>query len=347
MTAATRTQVTIRPFTPEDYPALARVSNAVYTDYPNSVDELRFGDEHRDPKCHFARFMAERAGEVVGLAEVGQSAGMFHPRKFWLGVTVAPEWQGRGIGAALYDHALASLDPFAPLSVRGGTRSDWTRSLRFLEARGFVEQMRAWESRLDVAAFDPSPYAGVEERVAAGGLVITTFAALAADPERDRKLYELDRDLSADVPHPEPHTPISYEFFIDRVLSDPDLIPEAYFVAIDAATGEYAGMSQLWHSQGSDDLYNGLTGVRRAYRRRGLALALKLRGIAYAKAQGRPTIKTWNESNNRAMLSINEALGFVKQPIWIDFVKRLREDDAQVENGTGDTEMRRTMGEDD
>ena len=69
-------------------------------------------------------------------------------------------------------------------------------------------------------------------------------------------------------------------------------------------------------------------GYAAPYRRRGIALALKLRGIAYAKAQGRPTIKTWNESNNRAMLAINDALGFVKQPAWIDFVKTLRDDDG-------------------
>ena len=68
------------------------------------------------------------------------------------------------------------------------------------------------------------------------------------------------------------------------VLADPDLIPEAYFVALDAATGEYAGMSQLWHSQGSDDLYNGLTGVRRAYRRRGLALAKTRRGCSISSS---------------------------------------------------------------
>jgi hypothetical protein len=28
------------------------------------------------------------------------------------------------------------------------------------------------------------------------------------------------------------------------------------------------------------------------------------------------------------MLAINEALGFVKQPVWIDFAKTLREDDG-------------------
>jgi mycothiol synthase len=338
MSLQTRTRVTLRPFTPDDYPALAAVNNAVYPDYPNSVEELRYNDEHRDPKCHFARFVAEHEGVLVGSGACGQYAGMFHPRKFFLGVDVHPDWQGQGIGSALYDHALGSLDPFAPLSVSCQTRSDWAHTLRFLAARGFTERMRSWESRLDVAAFDASPYAGVQERTEATGIVFKTIADLAADPDRDRKLYELDAELSHDVPSPEPHTPISFEFFLHRVLEDPDLIPEAYFVAVDAATGEYAGMSQLWHSQGSADLYNGLTGVKRTYRRRGIALALKLRGIAYARAQGRPTIKTWNESNNRAMLSINEALGFVKQPVWIDFVNLLREDDEVATTPDGKVE---------
>jgi hypothetical protein len=96
-------------------------------------------------------------------------------------------------------------------------------------------------------------------------------------------------------------------------------------------------MSQLWHSQASDDLYNGLTGVLRSHRRRGIALVLKLRGIAYAQSLGRPTIKTWNEANNRAMLAINEALGFVKQPAWIDFVKVLRPEDETTPATAGET----------
>lgn len=326
MTARTETRAAIRPFTPDDYPAIAAVTNAVFSDYATSSDELRRGDEQRDPKCHLGRFVAERDGAIVGLAECGQWAGMYHPRKFVLGVTVRPDWQGRGIGASLYDRALASLEPFAPLSVRGQTRSDWPPTLRFFAARGFEEGMRSWESRLDVAAFDPAPFAGAEARTAAGGIVIRTIAELAGDPDRDRKLHALDEALSRDVPHPEPHTPISFELFRRRVIEDPNLLPDAYFVALDAATGEYAGMGQLWNSEGSADLYNGLTGVRRAYRRRGIALALKLRGIAYAQAHGRPTIKTWNESNNAAMLAINEALGFARQPAWVDLVKRLRDE---------------------
>jgi GNAT superfamily N-acetyltransferase len=338
MTAQTPTRVTIRPFAPEDYAAAVAVSNAVYTEYANTVDEWRYSDEHRDPKCYFARYVAERDGAIVAIGECGQSAGMFHPRKFFVGVTVHPDWQGQGIGTSLYDHITTSLEFASPISLRSNTRAAWPHSLRFLAARGYKEEMRSWESRLDVAAFDPTPYADAEARTIAHGIDLTTYAGLAGDPDRDRKLFDLDMALARDVPSPEPFTPVSFEFYADRVLRDPDLLPDGWFVAVDRATGQYVGMCQLWHSQASADLYNGLTGVLRSHRRRGIALALKLRSIAYAKTLGRPTIKTWNESNNRAMLSINEALGFVKQPAWIDFVKVLRPDDATTPATAGETD---------
>jgi len=52
-------------------------------------------------------------------------------------------------------------------------------------------------------------------------------------------------------------------------------------------------------------------------------MALKLRAVAYAKERGFREIRTWNDSINRPMLAINEALGFAKQPAWITFGKDL------------------------
>jgi len=315
---------TIRPFSPDDYPAVVSIGNAVYVDYPGSVEEQRFQDEHRDPRCALQRWVAECAGCIVAYGEYTQFPGTYHPRRFVINVVVHPEHQGQRIGSALYDHVVQSLEALDPISLRSNCREDMIRSVRFLKDRGFREAMRNWESRLDVAAFDPTPYRKLDEKMRAQGIQIKTLRELEGDPHRNRRLYELENELSKDVPHPEPRTPISYEFFLERTLKNPNLLSDAYFVAVHQ--GAYVGMSNLWSSQGNDDIYTGLTGVRREYRRRGIALALKLRGIAYAKAHGNPVIKTWNESNNRPMLSINEALGYVKQPAWIDFIKVLQEE---------------------
>jgi GNAT superfamily N-acetyltransferase len=315
---------TIRPFEPTDaeYEAVVAVHNATNPGYADTPGEWRHFDEVRDPKHKFQRYVALTNGQIVGFANYFQPGWAFHPRKFGVSVSVHPECQGRGIGSALYDTVMEALAPFEPLLVRTRTREDWARGVRFILDRGFVEDMREWESHLDVAAFDPAPFAGAERKMREHGIEIKSMVELADDPDRDRKIYELDIDVARDVPSPDPFTPMEFERFHEMVFKNPGLIPDAWLVAVDG--DEYVGVSTLWKSEASADLFNGLTGVRRDHRRKGIALGLKLRNIAYAKSIGAPVIKTWNESNNRAMLGINEALGFAKQPAWVNYHKDLK-----------------------
>jgi GNAT superfamily N-acetyltransferase len=313
----------IREFTPDDYQGVVDVDNAEYPEYPGTAEEARFQDQARDPKCKFRRWVAEIDGHVVGYVTYDQWSGQYHPRKFTIYSVVHPTYQGKGIGKALYSTVVDALKEFDPLTIRSNSQESRARAIRFLTDRGFREDMRTWENRLHVDVFDLSAYSEVEDKPRSHGIEFKTLRELESDPGRDQKLYELHWELIQDVPHSDELTKMPFEIFKTRVLDNPNFLPDAYWIAVHG--DEYVGTSGLSSSQGNKDLYTGLTGVKRAYRHKGIALALKIMGIRYAKVNGNPIIKTWNESNNRPMLEINERLGFVKEPAWLEYIKVLKE----------------------
>jgi len=319
----------IRQFAPADYPALAEIWNVNYPDYPTTPRELRLEDQDREKRCRRERWVGEVDGRVVGFGGFDQPATMYHPRRFSLMLNVLPDFQRRGIGAALYDRVAAELQQHDPLSLRAIAGEDMAGRIRFLEARGFREEDRCWESQLEVSEFDTSSFAGAEERIRIQGIGIRTMRGLETEPDRDRKLHELISEVQADMPNPEPYTRLSYEAFLKRMREDQNLLPDAFFVAVDR--GDYVGVHFLRQVPDSQVLMTGDTGVTRTYRRRGLALALKLRGITYAQTHDHPLIRTLNVSSNRSILALNQRLGFRRGLAWVGFIKEF----TRPSTGTG------------
>ncbi len=319
--------VTIRPFEEKDYAELVALENLVWPEHVETVDEMRWGDANRAEKIKWGRFVAELPGVgIIGRGGYGQSNDMYHPQKFGVGVLVHPDYRNRGLGTRLYDTVMDAIAPFDPILIKAGVREDKEGSLRFVRQRGYHELMRDWESTLDVAAFDLDSYADAEKRTQDAGIVIKTYAELANDEGRDRKVYELDWAVTLDMPSSDTMTEPGFEDWRKRNLDRPSFMPDAWFIACDG--DKYVGISFLSKSQGSNDVYQGTTGVLRSHRRKGIALALKIRGVRWAKEAGKDKIITWNATSNRPMLSINEAMGFVKKPAWIDFAKDLQNSDA-------------------
>jgi GNAT superfamily N-acetyltransferase len=86
--------------------------------------------------------------------------------------------------------------------------------------------------------------------------------------------------------------------------------PEGTFVAL--ADGEPVGTAGLMRDfDRPERAENGLTAVRRDWRRRGVASALKRTALAFAAANGIREVYTWTQRGNEDMRRVNERLGYV------------------------------------
>ena len=203
--------------------------------------------------------------------------------------------------------------------LRSETRETRPRSVRFLPDRGFVATHRRWESRLllNRARFVAVP--------SLDGIRIATLAAERAQRGDAvvRELYELEALAGHDEPAADPDGVMQFEQFVSNQIDSPNALPEANFLALDGE--RLVGVSRLSRDAGRPGtLHVGFTGVHPTYRGRGIAKALKLRTLEYARREGFREIRTQNETTNAAMLHINAALGFETEPAWIIFEKHLR-----------------------
>jgi GNAT superfamily N-acetyltransferase len=323
------THFEIRPTrVPDDYSSIAAVLRAVNPEWPITPEDLVRDDANREAKYHFAGFVAEileqGAGglerRVVGVGTVGHNPFSHREDKYSVNVRVHPEYRRRGIGRGLYQTLLNHLEPLKPGELVGFTREDWPEAVAFLERRGFHEVHRRFESHLKPSGVDLSRYAGLEDRIRAAGIEIKVFSEIT-DPERERKLYELDTETMQDVPFGEPVTLPSFEQFSKRELEGPSFLPDGIFIAL--KDGEFVGLSSLGRDPEADFVYIRMTGVKRAYRGLGLAKALKIRGVQYALEHGDLEIRTTNDPDNAGMLKINQEMGFVSRPAFLRFSKML------------------------
>ena len=316
-------RVEIREFQPQDYERLVEISNRIEPEHRETVEEARFDDEQFDRRGFLhRRYIAcdPGTGAVVGVAEYNHRPWEFDPLHFSMWIGVLPERQRGGIGTALYDRLAADFAKLGATAIRAGARENEGAALAFLEHRGFRELHRSWESLLDLTSFDPARSA--EHADPPRGIEITTLAEeLAKDPERLRAAHDFVNRVVPDAPSIDPPTPSPFESFRENVLG-PWGLPEGYFLAKDGDT--YVGQSNLSRSGAMpEELYTRFTGVLREHRGRGIAMALKVRALTFAKERGYKRVRTSNSTLNTAMVGINMRLGFVKQPIWIVFGKDL------------------------
>lgn len=260
-----------------------------------------------------ARYIAESHGTAVGYAYWFEVDWAPPAGRYWCVIRVLPGYVRRGLGGQLYERLLADL------RQRGARAAlleldDTLAGLRpALERRGFREALHSWAFTLDPRACDLAPFAAADRRL--GGLEITTLAAeLALGADWLAPLHRLYTAVAGEVPIPiHPHRDPPPAWLAQQALGLPASLPEAFFIVRDGP--RYVGMSYLHRDVDIPGrLLQRITAIHSEYRGRGVALALKLRTIEYARRHGAHAIVTAVESNNPRMLALNAKLGFVQGP---------------------------------
>ena len=121
-------------------------------------------------------------------------------------------------------------------------------------------------------------------------------------------------DLTAiEAPAVNPPEGVKIVTWAERPELGPGLY-EATFIAL--ADGEVVGYAKLSLSSapGATAAHHDMTGVKRAFRGRGIAGALKRAEIAWAKLVGYETLETANEVRNEPIRRLNERYGYVVKP---------------------------------
>jgi mycothiol synthase len=283
--------------TDEDYEAWRSVRIVVEPDERcDTVAELRAQDSPTR-----LMLLARTEGTVVGsgLADRSETAGggFVMPR-------VPAEHRRRGAGAALL-RALA--DHCAGLGVPSLRSSvDDAGSLAFAERFGFAEVDREVEQVRAVGDEPPPP-------ALPGGLEVVT---LAERPELWAASFErFGTEVLADFAL---HTPLE----ISADQWNTSWRGDHVFLAVHA--GEVIGCAGLNRDTDQPErAENALTAVRRDWRGHGVAAHLKRRTLQYAATEGLRELYTWTQAGNKAMIGLNERLGYVTRHTSITVARDL------------------------
>lgn len=316
--------VTIRHFEPTaaDYAAVVAIYNANHPDSQESIADWREEDETRPSRVLFQRLVVESAGQVIGHANYREDPWSQRPGKYWFSLYLLPEFQLQGIELMVYEYIMEVLNQreYAPTVLFTKIREDKTNAHQFLTAVGFEPIMRVAFSRITLATFEAEKHRVKVAAVENSTIKIKTIAELATtQPDWQRRFYALDALLTEDEPSSDAVTFPPFEEFVEEFINRPSFLAEGSFIALDG--DEWIGMSRLVRDLNDTSvLHSGFAGVKREYRRRGIATTLKVKALAFAKAYGAVTVDTGNEEHN-PMYQLNLQLGFEPMPAAIEYRK--------------------------
>ena len=291
---------------PETLPQYVELWNRFWPDLSISTELMEYDDRELPEPHRERRYMAWQDGRPIAYAytqtQLGAPDGNWH-----LSVGVSEDCRNKGLGSLLLKTIEEEMQARKVTKSFTQVRESDSATLAFANSRGFFEERRDFFSVLDIQAFD-------KPMGQPTGIEFATAAQLDSDAFR-RAFHAVFEEIRLDVPRATEPEPFTFDDFQTIFFGDPNLLPDGTMVA--THNGEFVGFSVAFNNARDGFIDQGLTGVKRTHRGRGIAQALKTRLIHWAKNQGHRQIQADNDSRNAAMLAVNESLGFVRQEALI------------------------------
>jgi mycothiol synthase len=276
--------IVVRPVeTDADREAWIRVRRVVIPDESAGTVAEHRARESEERLLLLAEFDGELAGS--GLADRSDIAG-----RFGIAPRVLPDFRRRGLGTALLRELAVHAGRFDVPEASADVVDDGSKA--FAKRFGFRETDRQVEQVKVLGDEQPAELPeGVE------------VVSVAERPELLEQAYPLACEGYADFA-----TVAPVSISLADWLRDEATLPGGSFAAL--VGGEMVAYSGLVAHDNPGVAEDGLTVVRRDWRRRGLALALKRLELHWAAQNGVREVVTWTQRGNEGMRRLNELLGY-------------------------------------
>jgi GNAT superfamily N-acetyltransferase len=275
------------------------VYNAVWPRDAITIDEVHsFKRAMRESVDYVGRIDGTVAGSAVAAIRPAR------PRHAFVLITVLADHRRRGVGSALYGTVSRWAAERQLEDLETWVEEDDPESLAYAERREFAEIERNGRMVLELArvgdlAVAPPP-----------GIEIVTWAER---PDLTRGLYDIACEAFPDIPGSEDDQMEPFEDWLAHEMQGSGDRPEATFVAV--ADGEAVGYAKFSLTAARPTVAShDVTGVKRAWRGRGIAGALKRAQIAWAKQTGYERLETATELRNEPIRRLNASLGYRPAP---------------------------------
>jgi mycothiol synthase len=291
----------VREIDATELPRLVAVRNAVRADDPIFADDLVDWRRQAEDMTWIVAVDDHGADAGAGLGLVG-----WHSRP---GTATAWAWtlpaaRGQGVGQELYTELLRWAGERGCIEVETSVAEDDPDSLAWVDRRGFREIGRELRVSLDLRAIEApaiDPPEGIE------------IVAWGERPDLAQGMYGVFVEADPDVPGSDGIEIPPFETWLANDMQGASDRPEAVFVAL--AADEVVGYAKLSiPSPPTGAAWHDLTGVKRAWRGRGIGGALKRTQIRWAKEHGYERLTTMNEERNAPIRKLNERYGYRPEP---------------------------------